>query len=162
MRKEENTLFVSYIQTIFQEVIMANTMFIELGNLTFEGNSGIPTVEIKVEDKVTGYLTPFRGYSFQVSGNKSGDGDHGSSPVIAFYRDVLAGIPKGAALTLLSGQATMALVSHRGAAESSYNGYNSDPEDPNRVTVLVRTLGWNKYTEKWNEFIERSYEWIMR
>ena len=141
---------------------MTNTMFIELGNITFEGTSGIPTVEIMVDDKITGYMTPFRGYCFQVSEDKHGDGDIGSSPVIAFYKDILKGIPKGAATTMLAGQATMALVSHRGAAETRYNGYGADPEDPNRTTVLVRRLGWNEYTEKFNEFIDKAYEWIMR
>ena len=28
------------------------------------------------------YLAPFRGYSFQVSGNMDGDGDYGSTPVV--------------------------------------------------------------------------------
>ena len=136
------------------------TTFIELGNITFEGRSDIPTVEIMAGDKITGYLTPFRGYSFQVSGDKHGDGDYGASPVIAFYKDVLKGIPKSAALTLLSGQATMALVSHRGYAENITNTNKAEPENP--VQIHKPSWAYPEYAEKFTEFIEKSYEWIMR
>lgn len=55
----------------------------EFIEMTYEGHSNIPT--IKITDGVhTGYLSPFRGYSFQVSGTKDGDGDYGSSGIIKF------------------------------------------------------------------------------
>lgn len=44
----------------------------------------IPTLKIVVKHPVAdrvGYLTPFRAYSFQVSGNVLGDGDQGSSEI---------------------------------------------------------------------------------
>ena len=47
----------------------------------------MPTLEVTCvrEDgtEVKRYLQPFRNYSFQFSGNDSGDGDYGSSAVIA-------------------------------------------------------------------------------
>lgn len=51
--------------------------------VTFEGHTGIPTLKI-TDGSHAGYLTPFRGYCFQVSGNKKGDGDYGSSGNIPF------------------------------------------------------------------------------
>ena len=57
---------------------------IEFGQLTLEGRSGIPTLEIKVDGDRSYYLTPFRAYRLQVSGSKDGDGDYGSSPVLHF------------------------------------------------------------------------------
>lgn len=60
-----------------------NIQTIEFGSLTLEGRTGIPTLEIKCGDR-SYYLTPFRGYRFQVSGSRDGDGDYGSSPVIHF------------------------------------------------------------------------------
>lgn len=56
---------------------------ITFGNLTLEGRSGIPTLEIVAGNR-SYFLTPFRGYRFQVSGSRDGDGDYGSSPVVHF------------------------------------------------------------------------------
>ena len=54
-----------------------------LGKTTFEGYSRIPVVAlVNGEGREVGYLSPFRGYSFQVSGDRDGQGDLGSSQVI--------------------------------------------------------------------------------
>lgn len=51
----------------------------------------IPMMEIVgKDDKVLGYLAPFRGYRFQVMGNQQGEGDYGSSPVLGLGNIVLA------------------------------------------------------------------------
>lgn len=42
----------------------------------------MPQLTIKANDKVVGYLTPFRGYRFQVSLTEEGEWDLGSSPVM--------------------------------------------------------------------------------
>ena len=60
-----------------------NDQIITFGNLTLEGRTGIPTLEIKCGNSPY-YLQPFRAYRFQVSGSKDGDGDYGSSPVLHF------------------------------------------------------------------------------
>lgn len=50
----------------------------KLGNTT--NYKGVPVIEVHVGER-TGYLSPFRGYRFQVSGTESGDGDYGSTSV---------------------------------------------------------------------------------
>lgn len=59
---------------------------IEIGNvIDFEG---VPVLELNVVDferkvnKSTVYLSPFRGYRFQVSGTFDGHGDYGSTEVV--------------------------------------------------------------------------------
>ena len=49
----------------------------------------MPVLEVKVDDKVVGYLSPFRGYRFQVSGTFEGEGDYGSSEVIGLKNAIL-------------------------------------------------------------------------
>lgn len=63
----------------------------EFGVLTLEGGTNIPTLEIKGGDK-SYYLTPFRGYRFQVSATRDGEWDCGSSPVLHF-REAFKGLP---------------------------------------------------------------------
>lgn len=48
-----------------------------------------PVLEIKVNDKVVGYLAPFRGYRFQVSGTFDGEDDYGSSEVVGLKNAIL-------------------------------------------------------------------------
>ena len=49
----------------------------------------MPVLEIKVNDKVVGYLSPVRGYRFQVSGTFDGEGDYGSSEVVGLKNAIL-------------------------------------------------------------------------
>ena len=55
----------------------------------------MPHMKITVNDDISGrtrigFLAPFRGYRFQVSGNITGDGDYGSSEVVGLARILLA------------------------------------------------------------------------
>ena len=72
-------------------------------NVTFEivkgtvstDNSTMPQMKIIVNNSDTGrtrvgFLTPFRGYRFQVSGDMNGGGDYGSSEVAGLARILLA------------------------------------------------------------------------
>lgn len=77
-------------------------------NVTFEivkssiaDNSTMPQMKITVNDDISGrtrigFLAPFRGYKFQVSGNLNGARDCGSSEVVGLARILLAdyGIPE--------------------------------------------------------------------
>lgn len=56
-------------------------------------DSDFPQVEVLINNEegttiFKGWLSPFRGYRFQVSGNDNGVGDFGSSPVIQYSRDL--------------------------------------------------------------------------
>lgn len=103
---------------------------------------------------VVGYLTPFRGYRFQISGNKKGEGDLGSSPVIPFFRNEDE-TPKGHTAEWLYGQIMCALVSY---SNSAYCLYITD-DNP----VLIPKICWmDSQGEIMKEFIDECIKWIYR
>ena len=112
---------------------------IEFGALTLEGRSGIPTLEIKCGDR-SYYLTPFRGYRFQVSGSTDGDGDYGSSPVI-HYKETLGGLH---------------YVVTTGVIDSAARDALSRFCDGRGITPHIGPL-----THIWHEFIDESHKWLF-
>lgn len=112
---------------------------ITFGNLTLEGRSGIPTLEIKVDDR-SYYLTPFRAYRFQVSGSKDGDGDYGSSPVLHFRENF-----KEMHYALTTGVIDSAA---RDALSRFCDGRGMMPH----IGVM---------THIWYEFIDESHKWLF-
>lgn len=112
---------------------------ITFGALTLEGRSGIPTLEIRVEDR-SYYLQPFRAYRFQVSGSKDGDGDYGSSPVVHF-REAF----KGMHYTITTGVIDSAA---RDALSRFCDGRGIMPH--------IGTL-----THIWYEFVDESHKWLF-
>ena len=60
---------------------VVNLVYIKTAD--FVEGASIPTLALKDEEgNVRGYLHPFRGYRFQVSGSAEGNGDYGSSEVV--------------------------------------------------------------------------------
>lgn len=116
-----------------------NNQIITFGNLTLEGRSGIPTLEIKCGD-MPYYLTPFRGYRFQVSGSTDGDGDYGSSPVI-HYKDNLSGLHYAITTGIIDSAARDAL---------------SRFCDGRGVMPHIGPL-----THIWYEFLDESHKWLF-
>lgn len=112
---------------------------IEFGTLTLEGRSGIPTLEIKCGNR-SYFLTPFRGYRFQVSGSRDGDGDYGSSPVIRFKENF-----GGMHFTITTGVIDSAA---RDALSRFCDGRGMMPS----IGVM---------TNVWYEFIDESHKWIF-
>jgi hypothetical protein len=112
---------------------------ITFGELTLEGRTGIPTLEIKCGDR-SYYLTPFRGYRFQVSGSKDGDGDYGSSPVI-HYKENFGG---------------MHYVITTGVIDSAARDALSRFCDGRGVMPHIGPL-----THIWYEFIDESHKWLF-
>lgn len=53
-------------------------------------DDNMPMMKITRDDDRVGYLSPFRWYRFQVSGNMAGSGDYGSSPVIGLAKVLYA------------------------------------------------------------------------
>ena len=76
------------LREIKDEVEELKTARATFGELRMYENF-MPVLEIKVNDKVVGYLSPFRGYRFQVSGTFDGEGDYGSSEVIGLKNAIL-------------------------------------------------------------------------
>lgn len=112
---------------------------IEFGTLTLEGRSGIPTLEIKCGNR-SYFLTPFRGYRFQVSGSRDGDGDYGSSPVIRFKENF-----GGMHFTITTGVIDSAA---RDALSRFCDGRGMMPS----IGVC---------THIWYEFIDESHKWLF-
>lgn len=112
---------------------------IEFGNLTLEGRSGIPTLEIVAGDR-SYFLTPFRGYRFQVSGSRDGDGDYGSSPVI-HYKETLG---------------TLHYAVTTGIIDSAARDALSRFCDDRGMMPHIGPL-----THIWYEFIDVSHVWLF-
>jgi len=112
---------------------------IEFGSLTLEGRTGIPTLEIKCGDS-NFYLTPFRGYRFQVSGSTDGDGDYGSSPVV-HYHEMLCGLHNAVTTGIIDSAARDAL---------------SRFCDSRGMMPHIGPL-----THIWYEFIDESHKWLF-
>ena len=112
---------------------------ITFGKLTLEGRSGIPTLEIKCGDR-SYYLTPFRGYRFQVSGSRDGDGDYGSSPVV-HYHELLGGLHNAVTTGIIDSAA-------RDALSCFCDGRGAMPH----IGV---------FTHIWYEFIDESHKWLF-
>lgn len=111
------------------------------GEITYEGFSKIPTIEIKLSSGRKGYLSPFRGYCFQVSGNKEGDGDYGSSPIIP-YKDTFGGMPKKITTAIITSAAIEALAHF-------CNGKGD----------MIPGIGFS--AERWRKFLDECHTWIF-
>ena len=116
-----------------------NNNTITFGKITLEGKTGIPTLEIICEDR-SFYLTPFRGYRFQVSGTKDGDGDYGSSPVVHFKKNF--------------GGMHYAITT--GVIDSAARDALSRFCDGRGIMPHIGPL-----TSIWYEFIDESHRWIF-
>ena len=112
---------------------------IEFGALTLEGRSGIPTLEIKCGNR-SYFLTPFRGYRFQVSGSRDGDGDYGSSPVVHFKQN-FGGMHYAITTGIIDSAA-------RDALSRFCDGRGMMPH-----------IG--PLTHIWYEFIDESHKWLF-
>ena len=112
---------------------------VTFGKITLEGSTGIPTLEIKCEDR-SYYLTPFRGYRFQVSGSKDGDGDYGSSPVI-HYKDALGTLHYSITTSIIDSAARDAL---------------SRFCDGRGAMIHISSL-----THIYYEFLDESHKWLF-
>lgn len=112
---------------------------IEFGALTLEGRSGIPTLEIVAGNR-SYFLTPFRGYRFQVSGSRDGDGDYGSSPVVHF-KENFGGIHYAITTGVIDSAA-------RDALSRFCDGRGMMPS----IGVM---------TNVWYEFIDESHKWLF-
>ena len=148
---------------------------IRMGQITFEGCTGIPTmaihlVEVDPETKEenlikTAYLSPFRGLAFQVSGNKEGDCDMGSSSVIALYKDAFASLTQFKNCQVLNpvlkGQAMMAIVhfTNNAYCEKTVYAENGEIEDFIHVSPRI-DIGSMRGRNQLDRFIGESIKWI--
>lgn len=139
---------------------------VNFGEIIQEPNR-IPHIEVCIKDEegqkiTTGYLSPFRAYCFQVSGDAKGTGDFGSSDVLD-----LRGIRRLEAQVRhawLKGQAVIAIEDFL----SKY--YALDP--CKRVAdgeefVIVRPnynpfVAYGEEPDNYSDFIARCDEWLFK
>lgn len=70
--------------------IATDTITYSFGNITTSSKSGMPMLEVMANEKVIGYLSPFRKYSFQISRTINGECDMGASPVLGLKNILFA------------------------------------------------------------------------
>lgn len=67
-----------------------NAVTYSFGNITTNGKSDMPLLEVLANGQVCGYLSPFRRYSFQISRTINGERDMGASPVLGLKNILFA------------------------------------------------------------------------
>ena len=143
---------------------------VELVNLQLS-ETGFPTIEIRIfrPDGLSvlsrGYLSPFRGYCFQVSGSRKGDVDKGASPALQPFSKMLANVPDDESgtvkKTLLKGQAIIAL--HRYLQRDFDHHVLEDQHVVIDQSDLVVQRTWgHKDPLPLDRFIDACYAWIFR
>lgn len=128
--------------------------------------SGFPTIEVSftsAEGERRGYLSPFRGYCFQVSWGPEGDGDAGSSTPIGLKncRSTVNGVgfgyqsntdAHGIQGELLAGQAAIALMRFCPVDVNPCVRYFDSHE--RRFAVM------SENNRKFSEFIDACASWL--
>ena len=127
----------------------------------------IPVMSITITDEdgnnKIGYLSPFRGYAFQVSYTKDGSGSYNASPVIGFGNVIKA-------FDLYRKD-----IDENGLSSLSIYGSNSSLIDKNIMLVYGKfamlefissrgcsmcDVNYTTHMKTFNEFIDNSYEWV--
>ena len=138
---------------------------IKFGEIVSEEGK-IPVLELLVVDEndetiTIGYLSPFRGYKFQVSGTDKGEGDCGGSIVIGLARCITftdGDGPtyysnedrKGIAIELLRGQASLAISQF--CRPTSWHGQYIPP----------KMYDWINDNNPFEQFINLCYDYIKK
>lgn len=145
---------------------MTETNVMTIGEITFDKECGIPTAEVLVSGKVSGYLTPFRAYCFQVSGTKGGQGAYGSSQVIGLRKvaNMTSDISEPSNLNmkhtceeLLRGQAMIALYNHARMKEAALDLETRAEDD---ATLSNGEISDFLMPTRFDMFVEECLIWL--
>ena len=122
------------------------------------GDNNIPHMKITLTDAegnkvVKGYLSPFRGYRFQVSGDSHGSGDYGSTTVMDLRDLIMRSAKPYQASDLLEMMAQQAI-------------YNFIKTTLNMGGEKIVASGIDHFSiansDTMGKFIEESMKWILR
>ena len=122
----------------------------------------IPVLDLKVNEEIVGWLSPFRCYSFQVSGTKEGQNNLGSIRVVGLANCIVENVKFGPgyiticntkeiSMELLSAMASLALV-----------------EFANRQKLIVPKCKWHysnycpEEQEEYTKFINAVYDYVLK
>ena len=144
------------------------TFTVSFGEVIQESYRNIPQLPISIVDEQNnevskGYLTPFRRYCFQVSGDTHGNGDFGSSNVINLMS--LYPLDEGLRKELLKGQITMAIETF---IERGYVQFPCRKSSGNEEYKIMRPeynppivdIGNEQY-HYFNDFVTKCDEWLF-
>ena len=124
-----------------------------IGNLTINGLSGIPTLDVMVDGERFGYLSPFRGYFFQVSRSYDGEYTLGRSiDTGETLRNVLTKRPYLYDVQLIKQLAYSALMDSASMYRELEYRYKG-----NIIDVNVELPSINS---EFNRFIDESIKWV--
>ena len=145
---------------------------VSFGNLVMKGN-GFPCLEVKIEGfEHTYYLSPFRGYKFQVSGTVDGSGDYGSTDAFGLGNIVNMRRGSGTGYQSNLGNDTDKYVLAMAAyfALALFAEYPHCRDEEEKTTIVVNpklchygTFRYKKLKEQgelFDRFIDLSYDWV--
>ena len=129
------------------------------GSISFTENK-MPILELVIKDETgkqinSGFLTPFRKYCFQVSGDKKGSGDYGSTSCINF--DVFKTLPDRVLVETLRCMAIAAMVAF---ANSNYASYNYKSDEYSKISVPSCTFTLGSTDSPFYKFIKEVYYYL--
>lgn len=140
------------------------------GEVTIDYHSDIPQVEVIIESYDgskfirKGWLSPFRGYRFQVSGTRNGRGDYGSSPVMRYSKE-LASVHPTLIEDLLRGQAIIAVEHFLYSAFVTEDLEDLTEAEGDTQYVIDRpdyyVSTWREDNQEFNEFMRLAVDWAM-
>lgn len=120
--------------------------------------SGFPQIELTTfvdgTEDVKRYLSPFRGYCFQVSMTTDGDCDCGTSVVIHLGSIINSSLSKRDCEEILKGLAFTAIIDYSKGPYASSNR-DIDIKIPNPISISEES----KFLE---EFLEATYNWLKK
>lgn len=140
---------------------------IKIGETFIPTGGTIPTVKISICDiesreeiLPSGYLSPFRRYCFQVSGNEGGEYDMGSSPALSDMRPILGLMSENDGKIFLNGQAALAVqafipsytLGEKVLVENFSYKY---------LPKYYRLTSDSENVKNWSNFIDMCYKWIL-
>ena len=128
------------------------TSLMTVGRVFENNQSGIPVLEVLVDGKTFGWLSPFRGQYFQVSRTIKGEMTLGTSQSYASKGCVLKDYLQDIELFDRRALRDLASVAINNAAGYWYMHYNDDKKD---IAVVMPT----KET-KFIQFIDLSINWV--
>lgn len=124
-----------------------------------------PIMKLEVVDNggevvKTGYLSPFRGYCFQVSGDTEGNGDYGSSGVIGLA-NVIRGfnVPRETSkLSIWSSNFSQEKILKILLLGQAYMAVNDWCGDAYLKNAYIGAL--DDWGQKWTRFIDKTIDYI--
>ena len=124
-----------------------------LGEFTMHQTYQIPVIEVLLDGEVAGYLSPFRGYHFQISQTYDGHLDLGSSINTGSKLENYFLFSKSDTFDVFKALATTAL-------HDFCRSYKVREKCDDEIVIDVNLKSLYGTQDNFNEFIKASVDWI--